>query len=102
MPLPKNRSKKYRRVPRKTSKGTKIVFIRRRGLKASCAICKANLAGVGLGSKTQKSVSRKFGGHLCHACTSRIIKEVSRVREKAKSMDDVDLIYKSYVQQLAK
>lgn len=102
MPLPKNRSTKYRKMMRKTAKGPKPVFIKRISFRASCAVCKSKLAGVKPGSKTEKSVFRKFGGHLCHSCTSHVIKEASRVKEKIKSIDDVELIYRKYVQQIVK
>ncbi len=103
MPLPKNRSSKYRKLMRKSSKGkTRRIFVRRRSIKASCAVCKSALAGVSTGSRTEKSVSRKFGGHLCHACTLRVIRDATRVKDKSKRMEDVDLVYKKYVEQLAK
>ncbi len=101
MPLPKNRSTKYREVSRKTIGKTKKVYLKGKQSKASCAVCKNNLAGVAAkGSATEKSVSRKFGGHLCHSCTARVIKEAARVKGGSKAMDNVDLIYKKYVQQL--
>ncbi len=100
MSLPKERSGKYRKMKRKTARGAKSVFLKRKKAGAACAVCRANLAGVGTGSRTEKSVSRKFGGHLCHACTARIIRDATRVREKTKGVDEVDLIYRSYVQQL--
>ncbi len=103
MPLPKNRSKKYRKMTRKSTKGvTKRIFLKRKTLSASCAICKSKLAGLSTGSRTEKSVSRKFGGNLCHSCTERVLKEASRVKEGAKTLEDVELIYKSYVQPLVK
>ncbi len=103
MPLPKNRSSKYRVLSRKSAKGeTRRVFVRRKSVKASCAVCKSALAGVSTGSRTEKSVSRKFGGHLCHSCTVRVIRDAARVKDKAKRMEDVDLIYKKYVEQLVK
>lgn len=103
MPLPKNRSTRYKKMPRKTTKGTKFIFVRRKAAaKSSCAVCKRQLAGVSFGSKTEKSVSRKFGGHLCHVCSMRVIKDALRVREGAKSIDNVDLVYKKYVEQMVK
>lgn len=102
MTLPRNRSTKYRKITRKGPKGPTSAYVGREKAGASCAVCKVPLAGVRVGSRTEKSVSRKFGGHLCHSCASRVIKEASRVREKAKTMDDVGLVYRKYVQQLAK
>jgi ribosomal protein L34E len=92
MTLPKNRSTRYRKMTRKTPKGTKPVFIRRKSAKASCAVCKEPLAGIRPGSRTD----------LCHTCSARVIKEASRVREKAKNIEQVDLIYKAYVEKLVK
>lgn len=100
MPLPKNRSKKYRKMTRKTTNGSKPVFQRRKSFSASCALCKRKLAGVRPGSRTEKSVSRKFGGHLCQACCERIIKEAVRVKEGEKSLDAVNFDEKKYVQPL--
>ncbi len=103
MPIPKNRSTKYKKLPRKTSKGTKFIFVRRKAkLKVSCAVCKKQLAGINFGSKTEKSVSRKFGGHLCHICCARVIKDALRIRERAKNIDNVDFVYKNYVEQIMK
>ncbi len=100
MPLPKNRSRK--KTSRKTPKGAKIIYFRGKKAKTHCAACKVVLAGVTAGSKTEKTVSRKFGGNLCHSCSEFVIKESVRVRENAKSMEDVDFLYRKYVQQLVK
>lgn len=103
MPLPKNRSTKYRKISRKTTHGAKIVFLKRKKTGASCGVCGAQLAGIKRGgSKTQKSVSRMFGGSLCHKCSERVIKEAMRVREKVKSIEEIDLIYRKYVEPLIK
>ncbi len=103
MPLPKNRSTKYRKMKRKTSKGTKRIFLKRKNKGGvACAVCKETLAGIRPGSRTEKSVSRKFGGHLCHSCSEYVIKEASRIREKMKTIEDVELPYKRYIEQLAK
>ena len=102
MPLPKNRSRKYRNLKRKTAKGTKTVYKLSKSFVASCAVCKKGLAGIRAGSRTEKTVSRAFGGNLCHSCTERVITEVVRVREKIKNLEDVDLSYRSHVQKLLK
>ncbi|MDD5336961.1 MAG: 50S ribosomal protein L34e [Candidatus ainarchaeum sp.] len=102
MPLPRNRSRKYRVRVRKNVRGSRTVYKLTREFRASCAICKKNLAGIGTGSHTQKSVSRAFGGNLCHSCSERVIIDVVRVREKIKNLEDVDLSRRAYVQKLLK
>ncbi|MBU0586023.1 hypothetical protein KJ780_00770 [Candidatus Micrarchaeota archaeon] len=103
MTLPKNRTRKYNVKVRKTNKGSKKVYSRPKKKGGVCALCSTKLAGISIsGSKTEKSVSRIFGGSLCHSCTEQIIKESVRVSEKEKSIDAVDLSIKKYVQQLVK
>ena len=103
MPLPKDRSKTRRKRVRKTSRGRKEIYLKPVKQKVSCAICKVVLAGVGVtGSRTEKSVSRKFGGNICHTCLERIVKESVRVKGGEKSIDAVSFLDKKYIQQLVK
>lgn len=104
MTLPKNRSRRVIKTVRKTAKRTTQIFVKKRinKTKCSCAICKSALAGIRTGSRTQRSVSRPFGGYLCHLCITRIIKQGLRVNEKAKTMEEVDIVYRKYVQPLIK
>lgn len=102
MTKPKNRSTSIRKVKRKVPSGeSREYYIRRKKKpKASCAICHSPLRGIGSGSKSERRPTRRFGGNLCHRCSARVLVEAQRVREKAKSLDDVELLYRRYVQGL--
>jgi ribosomal protein L34E len=99
MPLPKNRSTKYRQRVRKTSRGSKTVYLKPKNVGTPrCAVCKSVLSGISAkGSRTQKSVSRIYGGRLCHSCTAKVVVNVARINDKAKSMDDVEIVLRPYV-----
>jgi len=71
-------------IKRRTPGGRITILIKKaKGSYAKCAICKEPLQGVVRDHprnlrkypKSQKRVSRIFGGHLCHKCLERIIKE---------------------------
>ena len=100
MTQPKNRSNSVRKLNRKTAKGTKTAYKRRaKKPKASCAICGAKLV-VSKGSKTEKRPSRKFAGTLCHKCAEKVIVYAYRVQEKIMAYEDIDIIYRKYVDML--
>lgn len=100
MTLKKNRtSSAVRKIKRRTMKGTKTVYIRRKANpSAVCMACGARLGGMGKGMKTESRPERKFGGALCHRCTGEIIKYSTRVNAGAVSMEDVPLEYKKYIE----
>lgn len=105
MTAKKNRSGSMRKVKRRVPSGkSREYYSRRKGKgKAHCGICGEELGGVAeKGAKSSRRPERKFGGVLCHKCQARVVTEASRVREKAKSMDDVDIIYRKYVEGLVK
>ncbi len=102
MPRRKDRSTSVRKLKRRVPSGESREYYRRRKAKpkASCALCGSSLRGLGTGAKSKRRPSRKFGGNLCHRCQAKILVEAQRVREKSKSMDDVEIIYRRYVQGL--
>ena len=68
-----------------------------------CAVCGGVMHGVrSNGSKSEKTPSRVFGGHLCHACTTRIITWAARVKDGAKALSDVPLHLRDYVSVMLK
>lgn len=105
MPNTKNRSTSMKKVKRRVPSGESREYYSRRKSekKASCAICKARLLGVKrTGAKSTKRPERKFGGNLCHKCQAKVVVEAARVKEKAKSIEEVDIIYRKYVEGLLK
>jgi len=92
-------SSAVRKIKRRTMKGTRVVYKRRKTKpSAVCAVCGARLGGIGKGTKTRCRPERKFGGVLCHRCTSEIIKYSTRVSAGVVSIEDVPLEYKKYVE----
>ncbi|BFI73246.1 50S ribosomal protein L34 [Nanoarchaeota archaeon] len=79
---------------RKTPSGNITVIVKlKKGNRPRCAICGKELQGLpGLHyakyrklNLSQKRVSRKYGGYLCHKCLEKILKE--KVREKLKGIN---------------
>ncbi len=105
MPNTKNRSTSMRKVKRRVPSGESREYYSRRVKdgKAHCGICKMALKAVqSTGAKSSRRPERKFGGVLCHKCQGKVVVEASRVKEKAKSMDEVDIIYRRYVEGILK
>ncbi|MCD6549661.1 50S ribosomal protein L34e [Candidatus Micrarchaeota archaeon] len=107
MPLPRNRSRSKRRIFKRTPGGRTTIHYKRRekGKVHYCAICHAKLQGThslrGM-SKSEKRPERLFGGHLCHACTEKVVKYAGRLKEGIIAMDDIEIRYRDYVKQLVK
>ena len=105
MPDTKNRSTSMRKVKRRVPSGESREYYSRRNTAgtAHCAVCKAALKAVqSKGPKSSRRPERKFGGVLCHKCQKKVVVEAARVGEKAKSIDDVDIIYRKYVEGIVK
>jgi len=104
MTSPKNRSTSIRKVKRRVPSGkSREYYIRRKTGGASCAICKAKLLGVHKdGPKSSRRPERKFGGVLCPKCQRKVVTESTRVKDKFKSIEEVDLIYRKYVEGITK
>ena len=78
---------------RKTPSGRITVIIKlKKGNVPRCAICGRKLQGLPALhpakyrrlNLSQKRVSRKYGGYICHKCLEKILKE--KVREKLKEL----------------
>ena len=74
-------------VIRRSPKGRLIILIKRKkGDVPKCAICKRPLRGIKKYvpselrrmNKSQKRVSRIYGGYLCHQCLEKVLKEKVR------------------------
>jgi len=75
-------------IQRKTPSGRITIIVKKKKGKVSkCATCKRSLNGIvrvhprdlARINKSQKRVSRIYGGYLCHRCLERLLK--SKVRE---------------------
>jgi len=75
-------------IQRKTPSGRITIIVKKKkGKVAKCAICKRPLNGIVRAhprdlariNKSQKRVSRIYGGYLCHKCLERLLKR--KVRE---------------------
>ena len=101
----KTRSTSARLVKRRVPSGeSREYYYHRKGKGgASCAICKCALQAVQRkGAKSSKRPERIFGGMLCPKCQSVVVVEATRIKDKAKTLEDVDIIYRSYVQGILK
>lgn len=100
MPVKRNRtSSAVRKIKKRTAKGTKVVYKRRKAKPSGvCMVCGARLGGMGKGTKTRSRPERKFGGVLCHRCAESVIKYSARVSSGSISIEDVPLDYKKYVE----
>ncbi len=81
MVKPGLRSRTFRRVFVKATKGARIHYKNRKETKAKCRLCDKALLGVSQGTryqmnKTSKSMrvpSRMFGGNLCSKCSRQTL-----------------------------
>jgi len=88
MPEPSKRSRRFRRVMKKTPGGvTRLMYKKRRPKQAHCAACGKVLPGTPRErakklhriSKTSKRPKRPFGGMLCSKCMrTEIIKKARK------------------------
>ena len=100
-----NRSTSMRKVKRRVPSGESREYYSRRKTegKATCAICRAKLRGVrSTGAKSSRRPERKFGGVLCPKCQKKVVTEATRVKDKFKSIEDVDLAYRKYIEAILK
>ncbi len=105
----KRRLKKvYRRTP-----GGRVVthFRREKTGKHVCALCGRPLHGVPHGrrpsqvrklAKTERRPERVFGGVLCAECTRRILELAFYVRAGVKSMEEIGIRERRFVEQALK
>lgn len=78
---------KKRKIFKKTIKGTKVMYRKKKPSKARCAECGKTLQGtlnlisskIRNIAKTKKRPSRKYGGYLCFSCLKKkLMKEARR------------------------
>jgi large subunit ribosomal protein L34e len=83
-------------IKRKTPSGRITIIVKKKkGNPPRCAICKRPLQGVVRAhpsdlariNKTQKRVSRIYGGYLCHKCLERLIKNKVRSAVMLKNVE---------------
>ncbi|HLC68276.1 MAG TPA: hypothetical protein VJH24_00420 [Candidatus Bilamarchaeaceae archaeon] len=70
-------------------------------MKVSCAVCRGAIHGRHSGAKTHQGTSRRFP-QLCMPCLREVVVESVRVQEGFKTLEEVHLYYRSYVQRMAK
>jgi len=83
MPRKSRRSRSLRRIHVRTTKGSKLVYAKRKPSKAHCANCGATLHGVASLSpykmaklsKTERRPERPYAGQLCSKCMRIKIKK---------------------------
>ncbi|MCK4319496.1 50S ribosomal protein L34e [Candidatus Micrarchaeota archaeon] len=105
MPKPKDRSRSMKRKNIRIPSGKSVIRYKRDLTPGTpkCAICKKKLGGSSpVGSKTQKRAERPFGGVLCPSCLSKAIKASTRLKEKAITLEEVDISFRPYVEVLLK
>ena len=103
MPVPKNRSRSMRKVFKKVPSGKVVLHFSRRKktTRHHCAICKSKLQGVSStpsASASQKTVSRRYGAHMCSPCTRKIVRYAALIEQGEIVLQDIDLVLKPYVQ----
>jgi large subunit ribosomal protein L34e len=105
MPDTKRRSTSMKKVKRRVPSGEsrEYYYRREKGGKASCAVCGAKLTGVRReGAKSSRRPERKFGGVLCPECQAKVVVEAARVKDGFKSIEEVGIIYRKYVEGILK
>jgi large subunit ribosomal protein L34e len=87
MPRPSLRSRSLRKIKLRIPGGASVVhYLRRNPSKAKCRICGKTLHGIPTKRpsrmknipKSNKTVSRAYGGNLCPACTKQVFKNKAR------------------------
>lgn len=80
--MPKPFQRRMKRISKRLSKETKLVFKKKKNKVAKCSECKKSLSGL-----TKKvKVNRKFGGSLCSSCSRKEIK--NRTRDNLKNVKE--------------
>ena len=109
--MPNKSERRKLRSFRKSAKGTKMINVTKKHSKLRCALCDKQLHGVTHGktssetkctSKSAKRPTGAFAGILCGSCRSMVTLEAVKVKAGVKSLSDLDLTVKQYVQQLDK
>jgi ribosomal protein L34E len=102
---------KARKFRRSVKGKSRQIAVREKPSKRSCGYCGKALHGVPHGktkagvsklSKTHRKPSAPLAGVLCGQCRALAVEETAMVRHGLKSIDDVGLRMKNFVEQLAK
>ena len=103
-PMHRNSSKKLEKV--RTPSGETISRYKKKKTGfVECALCSNRVEGVRRGrivelsraSKSEKSVSAPFGGHLCGPCRRGVMEKASLVAAGAIKAEDVDFREKPFI-----
>lgn len=99
-----HRSRSMRQLDRVTRSGKHVIHYERKEPQLPhCAICRAELNGIGRANakgSSRRSNSRKFGGVLCAGCTGDVIKLASRVENGEMRLNRIDMRRRTYILQL--
>ena len=110
MPAPKDRVKKKKFI-RTPGSETKVHYFKGKPGKHHCALCSKVLHGMPHNktkaqlsklSKTQKRPEALLAGQVCNQCRTMLLDEAVKIKLKTKSLDDVKLNFKPYVESLMK
>ncbi|MEM3609467.1 MAG: hypothetical protein QW076_00965 [Candidatus Anstonellales archaeon] len=102
MPKPKNRSRSVRKLFKRLPSGkTEIRFKNRKSKSIQRdAVTKEPLQGVSNDkslSKSERTVSRRYGGHLSHKTVQQIIEYATLIEQGEMALKDVPLSLRKYV-----
>ncbi len=98
-----HRSGSFRRLDRVTPKGRHVLHFDRRAVSfPRCPICRSELNGISHTHRGRSTVTnaRKFGGALCAACASNVIKLASRIEQGEMKLNDIGIAERKYVLQM--
>jgi large subunit ribosomal protein L34e len=96
MTKPMLRNKRFRKSQKRTpgKRKSRIYSAKRTGAHR-CALCGTPMTSVtSTGPKSSKTQSRIYGGNLCHACLSAVLKYAARVKSGAFKASDVPIRYR--------
>jgi ribosomal protein L34E len=110
MTAPKDRVKK-KKFTRTPGSKTKVHYFKGKPGKHHCALCSKVLHGMPHNktkaelsklSKTKKRPEALLAGQVCSQCRTLLLDEAIKIKLKTKSLDDVKLNFKPYVESLVK
>ena len=95
----KRLKKKFSRTP-----GGKVsmTYSRKGKIVHRCSMCGTPMSSVkSIGPKSGKTQSRIYGGNLCHACLSMVLKYAARIKSNALKIEGVPIRYRELVKTAA-
>ncbi len=91
---PSHRSRSRRKIYRRTPSGKVKIIIREKKKKnGRCGICK---------SKIKFKKNSRILGDICNSCLSTVISYYTKIINNDMKIEDVDLIFRKYVEILLK